>query len=144
MEPEYNALVSSAGGNPKLPAAGGKKGRKTTKSAKVNVKICQKVPADGECDEQHEKRLMRSVIDANTRACENITALKNTRALGKQALWIGVYRGPPVVEVITIAPSSVLSQFKLFFKMPPIFRHLSIYIPVFTPPPREQRSNLLV
>lgn len=99
MEPEHDALIPSAGGTPELPAAGEERGRKTTKSAKVNVKICQIVPADDEWDEQHEKRLMRSVIDANTRACENITALKNTRALGKQALWIGVYRGPPVVEV---------------------------------------------
>lgn len=97
--PKHRAPATSTGGNSELPAVGGKKGRRATKSARVSVRICQKVPIDAEGDERHEKGLMRSVINANTRACENITALKNTRALSEKVLWTGVYKGPPVVEV---------------------------------------------
>lgn len=97
--PKHRAPATSAGGNPELPAVGGKKGRRTARFAKVSVRICQKAPLDTECDERHEKGLMSSVISSNTRACENITALKNTRALSERVLWTGVYKGPPIVEV---------------------------------------------
>lgn len=105
MEPNRSIVVFSSGpqGNLELLAVGGKKGgRKTTKPAKDSFQVRQQLLLGaglGQCDEQREKTLMSSVIDANTRASDNMTALKLTQALGDKILWKGVYRGPPVVEV---------------------------------------------